>query len=164
MMAHCLRGYFMMLFGQRAMVSRAERSLAAARTAAEPGVTAREAAHLAALAAWVAGNLTGATGRWEAIAVEWPTDVLALKLAQYGSFYTGESERMREVFARALPSWDPGMPGLRLRARLPCLRPRRNRRLRRGRTRRPRGDRAQPSRYLGGACGAARLRDDRKAA
>jgi tetratricopeptide (TPR) repeat protein len=110
MMAHCLRGYFMMLFGQRAMVSRAERSLAAARTAAESGVTDREAAHLAALAAWVAGDLTGATGRWEAIAVEWPTDVLALKLAQYGNFYTGESGRMRAVFDRALPNWDKGMP------------------------------------------------------
>ena len=110
MMAHCLRGYFMMLFGQRAMVSRAERSLVAARTAAEPGVTAREAAHLAALAAWVAGDLTGATRRWEAIAGEWPIDVLVLKLAQYGNFYAGESERMREVFDRALPSWNTGMP------------------------------------------------------
>ena len=107
MMAHCLRGYFMMLFGQRAMVPRADRSLTAAREAAERGVTARERAHLAALAAWVAGDLTGAMGRWEAIAGEWPTDVLALKLAQYGNFYTGESERMRQVFERALPSWQP---------------------------------------------------------
>ena len=31
-LAHCLRGYFMMLFGQRAMVSRAQRSLEAARS------------------------------------------------------------------------------------------------------------------------------------
>ena len=30
-LAHCLRGYFMMLFGQRAMVSRAQRSLEAAQ-------------------------------------------------------------------------------------------------------------------------------------
>jgi hypothetical protein len=30
LLAHCLCGYFMMLFGQRAMVSRAQRSLEAA--------------------------------------------------------------------------------------------------------------------------------------
>ena len=104
-MAHCLRGYFMMLFGQRAMVPRAQRSLEAARDGgASTGVTAREAAHMAALAAWVAGDFAGATARWEAIAAEHPRDMLALKLAQYGCFYTGESERMRDVVARALPA------------------------------------------------------------
>jgi hypothetical protein len=111
-LAHCLRGYFMMLFGQRAMVPRAQRSLEAARAAAQTiGVTPREAAHMAALAAWVAGDFAGATGRWEAIAAEHPRDVLALKLAQYGCFYSGESKRMRDVLALALPAWDAAMPG-----------------------------------------------------
>jgi hypothetical protein len=56
-LAHCLRGYFMMLFGQRAMVPRAQRSLEAARAAAQTiGVTPREAAHIAAFAGWVAGE------------------------------------------------------------------------------------------------------------
>ncbi|MGC2203589.1 MAG: hypothetical protein WA633_26020, partial [Stellaceae bacterium] len=55
-LAHCLRGYFMMLFGQRAMVSRAQRSLEAAQaTARATGATPRETAHVAALAAWVEG-------------------------------------------------------------------------------------------------------------
>jgi hypothetical protein len=68
-LAHCLRGYFMMLFGQRAMVSRAQRSLEAAQaTARTIGVTPREAAHVAALAAWVQGDFAGTTARWEAIA------------------------------------------------------------------------------------------------
>ena len=67
-MAHCLRGCFMMLFGQRAMVPRARRSLEAAEKAARAtGVTPREAAHIAALGAWVAGDFAGATARWEAI-------------------------------------------------------------------------------------------------
>jgi tetratricopeptide (TPR) repeat protein len=111
-LAHCLRGYFMMLFGQRAMVPRAQRSVAAAQAAAQTvGVTSREAAHVATLAAWVAGDFAGAVARWEAIAAEHPRDVLALKLAQYGRFYTGESEKMRDVLARALPAWDAAMPG-----------------------------------------------------
>jgi tetratricopeptide (TPR) repeat protein len=111
-LAHCLRGYFMMLFGQRAMVPRAHRSLEAAQRAAQGvGVTPREAAHVATLAAWVAGDFAGATARWEAIAGEHPRDVLALKLAQYGCFYAGESQRMRDVLAHALPAWDAAMPG-----------------------------------------------------
>jgi len=110
-LAHCLRGYFMMLFGQRAMVPRAQRSLEAAQKAAQAaGVSAREAAHLSALAVWVAGDFAGATASWDAIAAEHPRDLMALKLAQYGYFYAGESKRMHRVLARALPAWDPGMP------------------------------------------------------
>ena len=74
-------------------------------------MTSREAAHVATLAAWVAGDFAGAVLRWEAIAAEHPRDVLALKLAQYGRFYTGESEKMRDILARALPAWDAAMPG-----------------------------------------------------
>ena len=80
-MAHCLRGCFMMLFGQRAMVPRAHRSLEAAKTAAQAaGVMPREAAHIAALGAWVAGDFVGATARWETILAAHPRDILALKL------------------------------------------------------------------------------------
>jgi tetratricopeptide (TPR) repeat protein len=111
-LAHCLRGYFMMLFGQRAMVSRAQRSLEAAQVAAgATGATPREAAHVAALAAWARGDFAGAATRWEAIAAEHPRDILAMKLGQYGRFYSGESERMRDVLARALPAWDASVPG-----------------------------------------------------
>jgi tetratricopeptide (TPR) repeat protein len=111
-LAHCLRGYFMMLFGQRAMVSRAQRSLEAAQAAARAtGATPRETAHVAALATWVGGDFAGTTACWEAIAAEHPRDILALKLGQYGRFYSGESERMRDVLARALPVWEAGVPG-----------------------------------------------------
>ena len=111
-LAHCLRGYFMMLFGQRAMVSRAQRSLDAAQaTARATGVTPREAAHMAALKAWVGGDFASATAGWEAIAAEHPRDILALKLGQYGRFYSGESERMRDMLARALSAWDERVPG-----------------------------------------------------
>jgi tetratricopeptide (TPR) repeat protein len=111
-LAHCLRGYFMMLFGQRVMVPRAQRSLDAAQKAAQAGgATPREAAHVAALAAWVSGDFAGATARWEALTARYPRDILALKLAQYGCFYAGESARMRGVVARALPAWEVSVPG-----------------------------------------------------
>src|SRR5579863_7063901 len=70
-LAHVLRGYFMLLFGQRAMVPRARRSLEAAKEAAQSAaLTPREAAHVAALTAWVGGDFAGTTARWEAIAAE----------------------------------------------------------------------------------------------
>ncbi len=111
-LAHCLRGCFMMLFGQRALVPRAARALAAARDAAQrTGATPREHAHLAALAVWVAGDFVGATAHWEAITAEYPRDAMALKLAQYGCFYAGESAGMHDVAARALRAWRADMPG-----------------------------------------------------
>lgn len=110
--AHCLRGYFMMLFGQRAMVSRAQRSLEAAQAAARAvGVTPREDAHVAALAAWVAGDFAAASAGWDAILAEHPHDIVALKLAQYAHFYLGDSAAMRDVLTRALPAWSEGVPG-----------------------------------------------------
>ena len=70
----------------------------------------REAAHIAALGAWVAGNFAGPTARWEAIVAEHPRDVLGLKLAQYGWFYADESKRIHAAVARALPAWQIGCP------------------------------------------------------
>jgi hypothetical protein len=45
-LGQCVHGYFMMLFGQRAIVSRAQRSLESAQAAAcAASITEREAAH-----------------------------------------------------------------------------------------------------------------------
>lgn len=45
----------------------------------------------------MSGDFAGATARWEALAAQYLRDLLALKLAQYGFFYAGESERMRDA-------------------------------------------------------------------
>jgi tetratricopeptide (TPR) repeat protein len=112
-LAHCLRGYFMLLFGQRAYVPRAVKSLGAARAAAAAaGITPREAQHVAALRAWCAGNLAGAVACWETILLDHPRDILALKLAQYGTFYLGDSEELRDSVARVMHAWDDGVPGV----------------------------------------------------
>lgn len=111
-LAHCLRGCFMLLFGQRAFVGRAVKSLEAAEgAAASQGATSREAAHIAALGAWCRGDLAGAVERWNALLIEHPRDVVALKLAQYGTFYLGGSAEMRDGVARVMHAWDEGVPG-----------------------------------------------------
>ena len=157
-LAHCLRGYFMMLFGQRAMVSRAQRSLKAAQaTARATGATPRETAHVAALETWVEGDFAGTTACWEAIAAEHPRDILALKLGQYGRFYSGESERMRDVLAGALPAWDAGVPGYGFVLGCHAFGLEETGDLRRGGGRRAGGRRLQSLRHLGRARRRARL-------
>ena len=56
-LAHCMKGYFFMLFCVPALVAKARRSLdAARRSAAERGATDRERRHLDALDAWIRGE------------------------------------------------------------------------------------------------------------
>jgi tetratricopeptide (TPR) repeat protein len=110
--AHTLKGYFMMLFAKRDFVARAAQSLAAAEAAAGiVGGTARERSHLAALRDWVHGDWRGALARWEAILLDHPRDLVALRLAQYSTLYKGDSEGLRGSVARVLHAWDEGVPG-----------------------------------------------------
>src|SRR5690348_4890050 len=55
-LAHCLAGYFAMLPYKRASLPAASDAARGAR-ASMTGATARERAHLAALEAWIAGDL-----------------------------------------------------------------------------------------------------------
>lgn len=110
--AHTLKGYFMMLFAKRDFVARAAQSLAAAEAAAQAvGGTPRERAHLGALRDWVGGDWRGALARWEAILLDHPRDLVAIRLAQYSLLYKGDSEGLRDSVGRVLYAWDDGVPG-----------------------------------------------------
>jgi tetratricopeptide (TPR) repeat protein len=110
--AHTLKGYFMMLFAKRDFVARARLSLAAAEAAAQTsGGTARERDHLAALRDWVGGDWQSALARWEAILIDHPRDLVALRLAQYSTLYKGDSEGLRDSVARVMHAWDEAVPG-----------------------------------------------------
>jgi tetratricopeptide (TPR) repeat protein len=110
--AHTLKGYFMMLFAKASFVDRARQSLTAAEAAAQAvGGTARERDHLAALRDWVSGDWHSALARWEAILIDHPRDLVALRLAQYSTLYKGDSEGLRDSVARAMHAWDAAMPG-----------------------------------------------------
>ncbi|HZS83490.1 MAG TPA: tetratricopeptide repeat protein [Stellaceae bacterium] len=111
-MAHILKGCFMMLFGRRDFVAKAERAAQAAEaTIREVGAEARERRHLEALHCWIRGDNEGALQRWEAILLDEPRDLVALKLAQYSTFYRGDSAGMRDSLARVLHAWDEAVPG-----------------------------------------------------
>src|SRR5579871_1820102 len=78
--------------------------------AAAPQATERERLHLAAVTAWAGGSLPAATKVWEDILARWPTDALALRLAQDAYFFLGESAALRDSIARVLPAWDRDNP------------------------------------------------------
>lgn len=107
-MAHVFKGYLFGLATERDATATAK----ACHEAALPlAATAREEAHVLAL-----GHL--ANGRWhdaarilEDIAIETPLDALALQVGHQIDFFTGNARMLRDRIARALPSWQSGMPG-----------------------------------------------------
>jgi tetratricopeptide (TPR) repeat protein len=109
-LAHCLKGYFAMLSYKQANVPVAAEAAHAARQFSATA-TAREQAHVAALDAWVAGDLDRALAAWEAILAEHPTDVLALRLAHFNNFWLGRPRDMAASVERVLPGWGRELPG-----------------------------------------------------
>ena len=106
-LAHCAKGYFMMLaYNVAAVPVAAEAHQAASKFAKDK----REALHVQALAAWVAGDLPRTLDTWERILAEHPADAMALRLAHYKYFWTGRREDMRKSVERAAPSWSDSLP------------------------------------------------------
>src|SRR5258708_193215 len=72
-LAHCLKGYLVMLSSKRANLPLAAAALATGE-AAVADATARERQHLVALSAWQRGEIDDALAAWEAILAAHPTD------------------------------------------------------------------------------------------
>ena len=111
-MAHVLKGYFYLLFCDPRLDARVTRALDSARAAA--GAVApneREQHHIAALQAWAARDLLRATSLWEDILLQWPRDIVALRLAHFTHFYSGDARKLRDSIARVLPLWDAADTG-----------------------------------------------------
>jgi len=105
---HVMKGAFAMLAYKAAAVPAA---LAAADRAAGLSPNVREAAHIAALRAWVAQDMNTALAIWEQILAEHPTDIMAFRLHHFAAFWMGRVDVMRDVAERSIPAWGSGMPG-----------------------------------------------------
>jgi len=71
----------------------------------------RERAHLAAARALALGRWREAGLRLEDLSARWPRDSLALQVGHQIDFFRGDSRLLRDRIARALPAWQPAMPG-----------------------------------------------------
>lgn len=109
-MGNCFKGYLFNLFATSAMRPKIEESLAAAEAGVSK-VTAREAAHVDALRAWTKGDVINACTIWDAILLEHPHDLLALRLQHYNSFWMGHTLDIRDSIARVIDQWDDSVPG-----------------------------------------------------
>ena len=109
-LAHCLKGYFALLSYKQANVPMAVEAARAARRLTA-NATPREQAHVAALDAWIAGDLDRALGVWEQILSEHPLDVIAFRLAHFNNFWLGRPGEMRASVERVKPKWGRDLPG-----------------------------------------------------
>ena len=109
-MGQIVRGYFMRLPQQAHLIRGSNEAFAKAK---ELSVKAnpREILHVAALETWVAGDLRKAASIWEQILIEYPHDILALRIAHTVHFYLGDLDLMRDSMTRVMPRWDEGIPG-----------------------------------------------------
>ncbi len=102
-MAHAFRAALMVLSFERAAVPEAEAAIAAAWEL--PGITPREAGHLAAAQAWCQGDFAAAKRRYAALAEQHPRDLLAQLMAHQFGFFLGDAAALRDVPTRAMRAW-----------------------------------------------------------
>ncbi|WP_198370515.1 tetratricopeptide repeat protein [Roseomonas rosulenta] len=109
-MGHAIRACILATTTDRAFDEELRSSLAAAQRLA-PRANARERAYVAAARHWADGDLQAATEAWGRIAIDHPTDLLAVQFAQLGDFFLGQSQMLRDRVARVMPRWHRDMPG-----------------------------------------------------
>jgi tetratricopeptide (TPR) repeat protein len=108
-LALCLRGYFLLMLENKAILPKVKQTLDDIRPHLE-AATPREQRHVQALAAWAAGDIMQACLYWEQILTDAPLDLMALKLHHTMTFYTGRSQVMRSVVSGVLGEWSDAVP------------------------------------------------------
>lgn len=109
-LAHCVKGYFVMLGFKQAVIPVAAHEARTAQSLAT-GATPREQSHIAALTAWTEGELDRALALWESILRTHPHDVVAFRLAHFINFWLGRPQDMVASVDRVIPAWSEDTPG-----------------------------------------------------
>ena len=94
-MGQCVRGYFMRLPQQAHLIQGSDDAYAKAVTLLD-GANPREKMHVSALEAWCKGDIRRTNAIWEQILVEYPHDILALRIAHTMHFFLGDLDLMRD--------------------------------------------------------------------
>ena len=108
-MGHCFRAQMQLLAMEKSKLPEVARHVEMAE-ALTGNANDREKGHIAAIRAWLTGDLEKAVLRWEDLLLENPLDALALFSAHMTDFYLGDSTQMRDRIARVLTSWDKDVP------------------------------------------------------
>ncbi|HSG90707.1 MAG TPA: tetratricopeptide repeat protein [Pseudomonadales bacterium] len=108
-LAHGVRAALLMLSGKGSLRAAAVESATLAERLSR-GTSLRERLHARAVLHWTRGEDAAAVRLWEEILAHAPTDLLALKLAQFAHFYAGDSRAMRRSSDRTVAAWDAEVP------------------------------------------------------
>jgi hypothetical protein len=107
-MAHVFKAYLHLLGTEPEAIAVARDCYA---TAARLQANSRERGHIEAIGQLLAGHWHRAGRVLEDVAIDNPTDIVALQAGHLVDFYVGNSRMLRDRIARALPAWSKGMPG-----------------------------------------------------
>ncbi len=107
-MAHALKAWLHLLGTEPAGLPVAREALLAGERLA---TSDREKGHFAAIHHLAEGRWHAAGRVLEDVTAAEPRDALGLLAGHQIDFFTGNSRMLRDRIARALPSWDAGMPG-----------------------------------------------------
>jgi len=107
-MAHLLKAWLYLLGTEPAGLEVAK---ACCKVASALDADERERGHLGAAQALAAGRWQEAALRLEDLSARFPRDTLALQVGHQIDFFRGDSRMLRDRIARALPAWDPSIPG-----------------------------------------------------
>ena len=106
----CLRAEMLLLTTERARLPQVARDVEMAE-ALTGKANDRERGHIAAIRAWLEGDLERATDCWESVLLNYPRDLIALFCAHMTDFFLGEAPQMRDRISRALRGWDADTAG-----------------------------------------------------
>ena len=106
-MAHVMRAYLLKLASDPRFNAAASASLRAAKALE---ANRREAMHMEALKIWFEGDTEHTTRLLEQLLIEYPTDVLALRVAHHLHFYSGDASAMQASIARVIDAYSESHP------------------------------------------------------
>lgn len=109
-MGHCFKAGVMAMATDKSLEPAMRDSVLAAEAMSHKA-NERERGHIAAVRAWLDGDLANAVERWGDVALEHPRDSLAIQFAHLGDFFLGQSQMLRDRIARVLPHWSETVPG-----------------------------------------------------
>lgn len=106
-MAHALKAWMTLVAANTEV---AAMGVEAFQTAKDLPMNTREAGHIAAIGALLAGEVRAAARIMEEVAIQFPHDVLALQTGQTLDFLLGDSRMLRDRIGRVLPHWSRDRP------------------------------------------------------
>lgn len=110
-LGHLVEALFLLYPMTRAQGQEALLSLSRAEAALRPETPARLRGHLHAARAWSSGHWQDAAAAWEAVLLDHPHDLLAIKVVQDLYFFLGDTANIRDSVGRILPNWSESEPG-----------------------------------------------------